>query len=210
MADGTQLNLGAGGDLIFDKDNGDGTKTSAAVLVVSTGAPPYKKLVGTGGSDGQLPVAGAGVAGAPVGGVLSVQGVPSGTPVPVAGSVSVSSGTIAAVVTDSVDLDVHVQNFPTTQAVTTPTSSTPALSNIASNNSSVTILAANAARKGAMIFNDSTQVLYLSFGTGAASTSSYTVQIAPNGYYELPFSYTGALTGIWSVVNGNARVTELT
>lgn len=88
---------------------------------------------------------------------------------------------------------------------------TATLSNVSSSASSVTILAANTARLQAMIFNDSTSVLYLKFGT-TASSSSYTVQLASNAYYELniPNVYTGKIDGIWASANGNARVTELT
>lgn len=90
-------------------------------------------------------------------------------------------------------------------------SSTATLSNVASSATSVTVLAANANRLGAMVYNDSTAVLYLKFGA-TASTSSYTVQIASLGYYELPTlsRYTGIIDGIWASANGNARVTELT
>ena len=91
------------------------------------------------------------------------------------------------------------------------TSGTATLSNVASSATSVTVLAANTSRKGACIFNDSTAVLYLKFGA-TASTSSYTVQIAASGYFELPLPnvYTGIMDGIWASANGNARVTELT
>lgn len=82
--------------------------------------------------------------------------------------------------------------------------------NVASSASSVTILAANTARKGAIIYNDSTQVLYLDLTGGTASNSSYSVQVPSQGYFEVPGPsiYTGAITGIWAAANGNARVTE--
>lgn len=82
--------------------------------------------------------------------------------------------------------------------------------NVASSASSVAILAANTAREGATVFNDSSAILYLELGSATASTSNYTVQIAAGGYYEVPYGWTGALTGIWSAANGAARVTELT
>lgn len=72
------------------------------------------------------------------------------------------------------------------------------------------ILAANANRKGACIYNDSTQVLYLLLANAVSSAAVYTNQIAPGGYYEVPFGYTGVLKGIWGAANGNARVTEFT
>lgn len=82
---------------------------------------------------------------------------------------------------------------------------------VASSASSVPVLALNANRLGATVFNDSTSILYLLLVTGGtASATVYTVQIAANSYYEVPFNYTGALVGIWSSANGNARVTEFT
>lgn len=83
------------------------------------------------------------------------------------------------------------------------------LSNVVSSGSSVTLLAANRGRKGAAVFNDSTAILYLKFGAAAASSSSYTVQVAASGYYEVPFWYVGEIRGIWASANGNARVTEV-
>lgn len=80
---------------------------------------------------------------------------------------------------------------------------------VASSGSTGTILASNASRKGATITNESTSVLYLKFGA-TASLTSYAVAIPSNGYYEVPFKYTGIIDGIWSSANGNARVTELT
>ena len=95
-----------------------------------------------------------------------------------------------------------------TTGITPATTGTP--TNVASSASSVTILAANSGRKGATITNDSTQVLYLLYSTGTASATNYSVQLAAGAYWELPFNYTGQLTGIWASANGNARVTELT
>jgi hypothetical protein len=81
--------------------------------------------------------------------------------------------------------------------------------NVASSASSGTILAANPNRIGAFITNDSTAILYLDLTGGTASITSYTVQLAANGgTHEVPFGYTGLITGIWAAANGNARVTE--
>lgn len=75
-----------------------------------------------------------------------------------------------------------------------------------------TLLAANTARKGVMIFNDSTAVLYVAFGTAAATSSDYSFQLAAGGVYtEVPCAYDGIIKGIWaSDAGGNARVTEFT
>jgi len=89
-----------------------------------------------------------------------------------------------------------------------------ALTNVVSSTSSVTILASNGTRISAMIFNDSTAILYIKFGS-TASTSSFTTKIAAGGYYEIPVGrdgkiYNGIIDGIWASVNGNARVTQIT
>ncbi len=88
-------------------------------------------------------------------------------------------------------------------------STTPAQTSVAGSASSVSLLASNASRLGATIFNDSSAILYLKLGT-TASTTSYTAQLASNAYYEVPFNYTGAIDGIWASATGNARITELT
>lgn len=89
------------------------------------------------------------------------------------------------------------------------TSSLATLSSVASSASSVTILAANPARRGASIANTSTAILYLWIGGGTATaTTGHSVQMAANTYFELPYGYTGAITGIWASANGRANVTE--
>lgn len=83
------------------------------------------------------------------------------------------------------------------------------LSNVSSSATSVSLLSSNAAARARMCFNDSTAILYLKFGT-TASTTSYTVQIPPSGYYEFPQPlYKGAVDGIWASANGSARLTEM-
>lgn len=72
----------------------------------------------------------------------------------------------------------------------------------------VTLRAANTARKGLTIFNDSSAALTIKLGA-AASQSDFTTKIAAGGYYEVPFRYTGIVTGLWASANGNALVTEL-
>lgn len=83
------------------------------------------------------------------------------------------------------------------------------LANVAGSASSVTIFAANGGARGRAVYNDSTAVLYLKFGSAAATTTSYTVQLAAGAYYEFPQPlYGGACTGIWASANGAARTTE--
>lgn len=79
-----------------------------------------------------------------------------------------------------------------------------------------TLQAANNNRLALAVYNNSTLDLYLKLGSGASSTS-FTLIIAPNGYYEVPGHYTGVVTGTWpggsagtATSDGNALVTELT
>lgn len=89
----------------------------------------------------------------------------------------------------------------------TSTSSSTAVTQVASSASSVTLLAANTSRKEVVVYNDSTQVLYVKYGT-TASTSSYTVQLNP-GDTLVEDRYNGRIDGIWASANGNAYVTEV-
>lgn len=91
--------------------------------------------------------------------------------------------------------------------------STAATSNVSAATSSTALFTAGfAAVKGRTVYNDSTAVLYLKFGT-SASTTSYTVQIPAGGYYEFPGGpngvYGGAVEGVWAAANGSARCTEV-
>ena len=91
-----------------------------------------------------------------------------------------------------------------------PKASASTVAQVASSATSVTLLAANANRLGAFITNDSTQVLLVKLGT-AATTTSYTAAVPiTRGLFEVPFGYTGIITGIWIAANGNAYVTEVT
>lgn len=94
--------------------------------------------------------------------------------------------------------------------VSDPKASISAVTSVAQNAASVTVLAANANRLGAMLFNNSTSLCYVKFGA-TASTTSFTVRMASQGYYEVPFNYTGRIDAVWAAAGGGAmRVTELT
>lgn len=78
--------------------------------------------------------------------------------------------------------------------------------------SSVTILASNSSRLGATVYNDSSALLYLRLSAGTATSTDYSARVYPNGYFEVPANYTGAIVGIWATDpnDGAARVTEFT
>lgn len=72
-----------------------------------------------------------------------------------------------------------------------------------------TVLAAtNKNRQFFTICNVSTATLYLKFGIGC-TPQSYSVAIPPGWYYESPLPiYQGVISGIWSAVNGSAKVSQ--
>ena len=73
---------------------------------------------------------------------------------------------------------------------------------------SAQLLAANTARKGFRIYNDSTVVLYVKYGA-TATTADYSVKLDAGGFLS-ENDYTGRVDGIWaSDAAGAAKVTEL-
>lgn len=98
---------------------------------------------------------------------------------------------------------------PASATINIPTSSAASATTVASATTSTSLIGANVNRKGLTIYNSSTANLFIDFA-GTVSTAVFAVRIDPNGYYELPFNYTGAISAIWSAANGSALVRELT
>jgi len=121
---------------------------------------------------------------------------------------TVKAASTAAVATDkALVVAISPNNAITTTA---PTSATSTNTTVARNAASVTILAANASRKGATIYNDSVANLFIKFAA-AATTASFTTRLTSDTYYEIPFGYTGIVSGIWASAGaGNALMSELT
>jgi hypothetical protein len=70
------------------------------------------------------------------------------------------------------------------------------------------ILAVLNSRRAVTIYNESTAVLYVGYGTTAVSTTNYSVQVPPGGYLEVPSQFAQcAIRGYWAAANGAARVT---
>ena len=174
-----------------------GAATEATLSTLSGKVPANLTVTST-----RLLVDGSGVT-QPVSGPLTDTQLRA-TPVPV-------SGTVAA--TQSGTWTVQPGNTANTTAWLTQKekSSTATLANIPGATSSTTLQASNSARKGWSVHNDSSAILYVKFGSTASSTS-YTVKLIADAYYELPTTsvYTGIITGIWASATGSARVTELT
>ncbi|MBW4572652.1 MAG: hypothetical protein KME31_33155 [Tolypothrix carrinoi HA7290-LM1] len=98
---------------------------------------------------------------------------------------------------------------PASVTITPSTSGTATPTSVAASITSVSFLAANSGRKGTTIWNNSTANLYVELGA-SSSTSSFTARVGAGGYYEVPFTYTGIISGIWDAANGSALVRELT
>ena len=93
---------------------------------------------------------------------------------------------------------------------------TATLSVVASTSTSpgALLLAGNAARKGAIISNASTAILYILYGAvstnGVPSATNHTIQVATLITHKVDDGYLGDIYGIWVAANGNAMCTELT
>lgn len=93
--------------------------------------------------------------------------------------------------------------------------STSATSSVAVAQASTQLLAANANRRGATIYNDATAHAHIKLGA-TATLSDFTVvlqNIVNNvgGYYEVPAGYTGIVSAyLGAAGTGNWRITELT
>ena len=110
------------------------------------------------------------------------------------------------------DPSLVVTVSPNSVSSTKPaSSSTTTITSVAINAANVNLKAANTARLGLTIQNDTTQILYVKLGTTATSTS-YTVKMGAGQYYEVPFGYVGNIDGIWASASGggNATITEFT
>lgn len=85
----------------------------------------------------------------------------------------------------------------------------PTTTSVASSATSVTILAANANRKGFSISNISTSKLYLSF-TNPATTANCFIEVPAGAFLLLDQQciVPNAIYGIWASANGAAQVTE--
>lgn len=102
-----------------------------------------------------------------------------------------------------------VQATGTTFAVSQSTSATGTLTSVSNAITSTTVLASNSSRKGFIVYNDSTVVLYIAFAS-TASTTAFSAKLQPGSEYNSDTLYTGIITGIASAASGSARVTEFT
>lgn len=90
-------------------------------------------------------------------------------------------------------------------------SGTATRTSVNSSVTSATILASNANRKGATIFNSDANALLLDLSGGTAASTRCQVRLAQYASYEVGSGFTGAVTGIWEADgSGLADVVEFT
>lgn len=107
-----------------------------------------------------------------------------------------------------ISIDCWKDTMPLFPDASNPSANAGTTTTIAASTTSAVVLAANPARKGVEIYNNSSlATLYLSFGA-TASPTAFAEKISPNTLLELPGNYLGAISGVWSVASGSAQVTE--
>jgi len=88
---------------------------------------------------------------------------------------------------------------------------TATLTQVADNASSVTLLAANDSRRGFVIVNTSSAILFIAFAA-TATTSTFTYRLVPTATLECfgNNNFTGVISGIWASDpgTGSAVITE--
>jgi hypothetical protein len=120
----------------------------------------------------------------------------------VIGDPATNAGVAPVDATAGLKVDLGADNDVRIAAVAT-------LANVADTGSSGTLLASNAARLAAILYNDSTVGCYVKYGATASATSFTYFLDAGESYREE--RYTGIIDGIWeSDASGSMRVTELT
>jgi hypothetical protein len=125
----------------------------------------------------------------------------SGDPIPV------DIGTNIDVSIDNASIEIS--NDVGNPIPTSVTARTPTTASVASSVTSVTVLAANANRKGFSISNISIAKLYLSF-TSPATTANCFVEVPAGAFLLLDQQMIvgSAIYGIWDAANGAVQVTE--
>lgn len=106
--------------------------------------------------------------------------------------------------------DVNIVSpIPVPVDLTIDVATTSTVTRVSSSITNVVLIAANANRKGLMLYNDSTADQYIKFGSTATSTD-FTVILTRKAFYEMSFPlYVGQIDVISSSATGAIQVTEL-
>lgn len=122
------------------------------------------------------------------------------------------TGTVTTVIGNTVNVNVtNVVTATITGSVTTKTAGAPTtvVTGVNAVTASYTILPLNTNRAGATFYKTGGGVAYLKLGA-TASTTSFTVQLKTDAYYELPVDYTGQVDIIFNnAAAGSVVATEI-
>lgn len=111
--------------------------------------------------------------------------------------------------TSANSLAVVISSDQSPISVTNTLSSTGTITSVANAITSTTLLSANTARRGFIVFNDSLTIVFLAF-SATASATAFSVKMQPGSEYEPGIDYTGVISSIASAAQGNMRITEFT
>jgi hypothetical protein len=123
------------------------------------------------------------------------------------GPVAVKPPNTAAIATDPALVVAISPNNSFNVTIARPSLTTT--SSVAATITNTTLLASNALRLGATVYNDSSNLLYVKLGP-TATLADFTIKLFPLSYYEVPYGYTGEIDAFWSNTGGYARIGELT
>lgn len=209
MADNSTLPATA--DIVRDVQKGGASGPKSQVVIIDRGGSGAEDLSPLDGVDittpTAMPAGGVGIRGwlsaiwTKLNGTLAVTGTffQATQPVSIAATVAVS-GTVTA-------------NAGTGTLATKETRSSTGTStqpSIATTAGGTTVLASNANRLGASVRNDGANDVFMLLGTGTVTSSVYTTKMSPGAYFEVPYGYTGVITGIAVTAAVTLRVTEYT
>ncbi len=136
-------------------------------------------------------------------GTIAHDSIDSGNPVKIGGkAVSTAPAVVAA--NDRVDAFFDLQG----RQVVTAKAATGTQTTVAGSATNVTLLASNANRQGAVLYNDSTAICYVRL-QATATSSNFSYKMQADSTLEIPFGYTGIIDGIWASATGNMRITEV-
>lgn len=106
-----------------------------------------------------------------------------------------------------VNISIWVPRMPITPDSDPRSAMSGTTTSVAAAVTSTPLLAANPNRKNLTIYNNAVGTLYVGFGATVTSTN-FAFKVGPNSLWESAVDYDGAVVGIWSMVGGNALVTE--
>lgn len=200
------LSLNTAGGLRIDGVSATAAATGSTAMLsggaVTTAAPAY-----TTGQMDPLSLTTAGLL--RIDGVYPVNATtPTTDAVFVAGAVTTAAPSYTTGQMSALSLDTN-GNLRTTAVVNKASTST--VTSVAGATSSTSVLASNASRIFAAIYNNTTKNMYVLLGAGTASPTNCTTVLMKGVYWEVPVDYTGAIAAIWDAgVSGSALMTELT